>query len=253
MAFSPKDNFSKKSDCYARYRPGYPQQLFDFILDQVEKNDLALDCGTGNGQAATVLSNYFKKVYAIDISSNQIENAPRKQNIEYLICEAEQTPFPEETFDLITVAIAIHWFHFDTFYPEMQRIARNNCVFACWGYNLLYTDNKDFNELLKAFYSETLNGYWDHERRFVEQNYQTIPFPFEEIKNPGFEHTVQWSLFQIEGYLGTWSAVHNYLRKNGSDPVSEFIQIVIKRMAPSTVLSVTFPIFMRIGKIFKKL
>jgi SAM-dependent methyltransferase len=252
MFLSPKDIFSIKSDCYARHRPLYPVELFDFILAYVEKKEQALDCGTGNGQAATFLAEHFKKVYGIDISNSQIDNAVRKANIEYIICQAEQTPFPDNTFDLITVATAVHWFQFEPFYAEMQRIANNRSIFACWGYNLLKTDISEFNDLLKDFYSGTLNGYWDKERRFVEQDYKTIPFPFEEIENPGFEYHVQWSLFQLEGYLNTWSGVHNYIKQKGSNPVSVFMHLISQKFGPAKVLAITFPLFMRMGRIIKK-
>ena len=252
MSLSPKDIFSIKSDCYARYRPQYPRQLFDFILTHVEKKELALDCGTGNGQSANILAEHFKKVYGIDISSSQIDNAVRKANIEYIICPAEQTPFPANTFNLITVATAVHWFQFDTFYREIKRVAADKCVIACWGYNLLKTDRPDLNKMLHSFYWETLAGYWDKERKFVEQDYSSIPFPFDEIKNPGFVHYVEWSPLELEGYLNTWSAVHNYIKKTGSNPVTDLIKMVYQKFEPDTVFAITFPLFMRMGRIFKK-
>jgi SAM-dependent methyltransferase len=252
MSLSAKDIFSIKADCYARYRPQYPTELFDFILSHIIKKEQALDCGTGNGQAANILAEHFKKVYAIDISQAQINNAVRKENIQYLISQAEQTPFPENSFNLITVATAIHWFQFDQFYSEMRRIAADKCVFACWGYNLLKTDEPEFNEMLNTFYFDTVYSYWDQERRFVEQGYKSLPFPFEEIPNPGFVYRVQWNMDHLEGYLNTWSAVQNFIKQTGSNPVSIFMRLVTDKFAPDKVFSITFPLFMRIGRIIKK-
>ena len=70
-----KDNFSKQADIYAKYRPQYPQELFDFILQHVDTKQNAWDCATGNGQSAKVLANYFENVFATDISQKQIDNA----------------------------------------------------------------------------------------------------------------------------------------------------------------------------------
>lgn len=36
-----KDNFSDKSDKYAKYRPTYPQEMLDFILSLLDKKDNA--------------------------------------------------------------------------------------------------------------------------------------------------------------------------------------------------------------------
>ena len=103
-----KDLFSKQSDLYARYRPGYPKELYDHILSFVKNKNIAWDCATGNGQAAVVLADHFKKIIATDISPEQIEKAKAKDNIEYLVCPAESTPFDENTFDLVTVVQAYH-------------------------------------------------------------------------------------------------------------------------------------------------
>src|SRR5215470_7979878 len=109
MADSTKDLFSSHSDIYAKYRPLYPKELYDFIFKHVPVKEKALDCGTGNGQAASVLAEHFKEVHATDISNKQIKNAVQKPNLHYHICKAEETPFSDNTFDLITSATAIHW------------------------------------------------------------------------------------------------------------------------------------------------
>jgi hypothetical protein len=36
-----KDNFSRQADIYAKYRPVYPQKLFDFILKHIAKKQNA--------------------------------------------------------------------------------------------------------------------------------------------------------------------------------------------------------------------
>ena len=110
-----KDNFSVQSDQYIKFRPTYPNELYSFLLALVESKHTAWDCGTGNGQIARELSKYFNKVYATDISGKQIKNDICRDNIFYKVECAEKTSFPENTFDLITVAQAIHWFNFKNF------------------------------------------------------------------------------------------------------------------------------------------
>jgi ubiquinone/menaquinone biosynthesis C-methylase UbiE len=247
-----KDNFSKQSDVYVKFRPNYPQELYDFLMPQVAKKELALDCGTGNGHAASILAGYFKKVFAIDISSNQLKNAVKKDNIEYIICPVEQTPFKNDSFDLITVATAVHWFQFDAFYNEMYRIGKDGCIFSCWAYSLLQTNEPGVNELLQSFYFETLKGYWDKERKLVEEEYKTLPFPFEEIENPGFSNRLEWSFEELEGYLNTWSAVQHYIQRNTTNPVSDLMRVIHTKFPPNLSLTVMVPVFMRVGMIHKK-
>ena len=149
-----KDNFSKQSDLYSRFRPGYPRELFDFLLPLVPDKKTAWDCGTGNGQVAVKLSVYFNEVYATDLSSAQIGNADKKPNIFYTVGNAEETLFPDNKFDLITVAQAIHWFDFKKFYREAARTLKPGGVIGVIGYDV-FRINKKIDLLVDKFYRET--------------------------------------------------------------------------------------------------
>ena len=50
-----KDLFSGHAGDYMRYRPGYPEALFNEILALTSRHELAWDAGTGNGQVAVAL------------------------------------------------------------------------------------------------------------------------------------------------------------------------------------------------------
>ncbi len=76
-----KDYFSASSEEYAQFRPTYPPELFHFLQKLCNAKQRAWDCGTGNGQAAGELANFFEQVYATDISINQLSQAVQKPNI----------------------------------------------------------------------------------------------------------------------------------------------------------------------------
>jgi SAM-dependent methyltransferase len=251
MSNSVKDLFSAHADIYARYRPLYPKDLYDFIITIVKEKNAALDCGTGNGQCAGVLAEYFKEVHAADISEKQIANAVSKPNLHYHICEAGKTPFPDNSFDLITCATAVHWFRFEAFFDEMKRVAKNDGVFACWAYNVFRTDQPTLDEMIDEFYWQTIHKYWDPERSHVDAQYKTIAFPFNEIPNPGFATHLQWGLETLEGYLNTWSAVQHFIRENNSNPVTGLMEKIRVKFDRNIQLKMIFPIFMRIGIIGK--
>jgi ubiquinone/menaquinone biosynthesis C-methylase UbiE len=242
-----KDNFSKQSDLYSRFRPGYPRQLFDFLLPLVPDKKAAWDCGTGNGQVAVKLSMYFKEVYATDLSLAQIENADKKENIFYSVETAEKTLFPGNKFDLITVAQAIHWFEFNSFYKEAHRTLKPGGVIVAIGYDI-FRINKKIDLLIDKFYIDTTGPYWDKERKYVDEHYLTIPFPFKEIMTPGFSMNYNWKFEQVTGYLNTWSAVQHYTRKNNENPVEKFSEELKKAWGDVLKRKVTFPIFARTGR-----
>jgi ubiquinone/menaquinone biosynthesis C-methylase UbiE len=244
-----KDYFSTQSKVYAAFRPTYPAELYDFIFKQVERRDRAWDCATGNGQVATHLSSHFRDVFATDISQQQLDHATFVKNVQYAVCPAEKTNFPDNHFDLITVAQALHWFDRESFYNEVSRVGKPNAILAVWGYALLYID-PEIDKMIMEFYNNTVGPYWDNARRLVEQQYKTITFPFEEIPTPAFSIQVQWSIDQLSGYLQSWSATQKYIKENGADPVPGFI-LSLSKYWKKPVMEVSFPIFMRIRRIQK--
>src|SRR5438876_2545940 len=70
-----KDHFSKQAADYAKFRPRYPHELFEYLGSVAPSRQLAWDCGTGNGQASFGLATAFDRVIATDGSEKQIANA----------------------------------------------------------------------------------------------------------------------------------------------------------------------------------
>jgi ubiquinone/menaquinone biosynthesis C-methylase UbiE len=243
---SVKDLFSEHSKLYSQFRPTYPEALYEFIFSHVTNFDTAWDCGTGNGQSARVLGEKFKRVLATDISAKQIEQAYKSDTILYSVC-GEKTSFADSSVDLVTVAQAIHWFNMDTFYQEVSRVAKPNAILAVWGYSLL-SIKQEVDSLLHDFYKNVVGSYWDKERHLVDEQYKTIPFPFEEIKTPPFDFSFEWTIEQLAGYLSTWSAVRKYMQANKTDPVIKLIE-AITPLWNERSMRITFPLFVRMGRV----
>ncbi len=94
-----KDNFSFQSDRYAKFRPFYPVEFFDYLDSILTRKEAAWDCGTGNGQIAVELSGRFENVFATDISPTQVSEARKAPNVHYSIQPAEQTEFENDKFE----------------------------------------------------------------------------------------------------------------------------------------------------------
>jgi len=242
-----KDNFSAQAKTYAAYRPNYSQEFIDHIASFVKDKEIALDVATGNGQVAVKLAKHFNTVYATDISQKQLDNAIPADNIIYKMERAEQTSFGDKMFDLITVAQAIHWFDFEAFYKEVYRILKPDGLFVVMGYGLFST-NPESDRLIHHLHENILGGYWDPERRYVDENYQTIPFPFEEMEGRQFYETFTWTFEHLLGYIESWSAVQHYIRKNGSDPVN-LIRDKLKESWAKSDGTAVFPLLLRLGKL----
>lgn len=244
-----KDLFSGHAKLYATFRPAYPRELYDFIFNHLSAHRTAWDCGTGNGQVANYLADHFEKVFATDISAQQLEEATRRTNIVYTVSPSEETTFSDHVFDLITVGQALHWMNLEKFNSEVKRVGKPGGLLAAWGYSIL-TINPQLDEHLHHFYKKIVGPFWDKARRLVDEEYKTIPFPFDEIKSPRFFITVAWNLHHLAGYLETWSATQKYIAENKQNPIPDLIQ----KLRPywedaSEVKTIAFPLFLRLGRI----
>jgi SAM-dependent methyltransferase len=214
-----KDHFSKQAAHYAKFRPGYPQKLFDYLGSIAPNRQLAWDCGTGNGQAAIGLASVFDSVIATDASEKQITNAALHERVDYRVAPAEDSGIDPGTVDLIMVAQALHWFDLNRFYAEARRALNPDGVLAASAYNLLHID-RAIDEVVNRYYFEVVGPFWPPERKLVEQ-FAYLPFPFHEIDCPKFEMTAQWNLDHLLGYLWTWSSTQRFIAAKGSDPLKE--------------------------------
>ncbi|MCD6062764.1 MAG: methylase involved in ubiquinone/menaquinone biosynthesis [Flavipsychrobacter sp.] len=245
-----KDLFSKQSATYAASRPKYPDELYDFIFGITQNFDTAWDCGTGNGQAAMRLAGRFAQVIATDLSEKQISYAVPKENIIYKVARAEDSGLDDNSVDLVTVGTALHWFDFDKFYSEVARVARKGARIIVWVYAPFRSESA-IDEILDNFTYKLLGPYWDAERKWVDEQYKTIPFPFEEIPAPALTIRLSWTLEQFMGFLHSWSSVQHYITQNGSDPV-EIIRAQLEAIwKPGEVKQLAFPLFIRAGIINK--
>ena len=202
---SYKDCFSTQSDSYRRFRPGYPEELFQYLADLCQFKQLAWDCATGNGQAATALAPFFDRVAATDASPEQIARAETHEKIDYSVATAENSGLAETSVDLITVANAVHWFDIPAFYNEAKRVMRDNAVIAVWCYETI-TPKSELAEALAPLHS-ALHDYWQPNLQHVWSHYKELAFPFEEIASPEFFMSLDWKLDEYLGFVSSWSSV----------------------------------------------
>lgn len=240
-----KDNFSHNSSDYAQFRPTYPDEVFAFLKTVFTGRACAWDCATGTGQVAEKLVALFDHIEATDLSENQLKNAISHPKIHYSRQIAEKTHFPDHYFDCIAVGQAIHWFDFEKFYAEARRVLKPDGLLIVLGYGNIRAENEEIQKIIWKLYSETLDGYWDSERRFIDENYRTIPFPFEEIPHPEFRIRNKWNREQLLGYLNTWSAVKHYRDMHEINPVD----LLLPELPDFETVEISFPILLRIGKV----
>lgn len=245
-----RDHFSAVAAGYAAYRPGYPDALFSYLASLPSKRALAWDCGCGSGQATLGLAPYFARVIGTDASEAQLAKAPPHPRVEYRVARADQSGLEAATVDLVTVAQAIHWFDLEPFYAEVRRVAAPGGVLAAWVYPNAALDEPALNDVLQRFYRETVGPYWPPGRELAETGYRTLRFPFDELTPPAFEIVARWTLEELLGYVGSWSATARYVAALGHDPRGMLRATLTPHWgAPDTRQPVRWPLRLRVGRV----
>jgi SAM-dependent methyltransferase len=243
-----KDHFSGHADAYERFRPVYPEALFDFLARLAPRRELAWDCGTGNGQAARALAGYFVGVIATDASAEQIALAHGPANIRFSVVPAEDSGIAAGSVDLVTVAQAFHWFDQARFFAEVQRVLRPGGIVCLWSYGRMTIAPK-VDLVITRFYRETVGPYWPAERAQVEAGYAYARLPFTELPPPAFTMAADWTLDEVLGYLQTWSATQRYIRERGENPLEPLRETLGPAWGESSRRRrVRWPLSLRIGR-----
>jgi ubiquinone/menaquinone biosynthesis C-methylase UbiE len=243
-----KDHFSRQSTAYSLHRPGYPVELIGYVASRAPDRTVAVDCATGNGQAAVQFAEHFDVVLAVDGSHSQLTRARKQARVHYATALAESLPVRTACASLIVAAQAAHWFDFDRYYAECRRALKPGGIVAAWTYQTFRIDPR-IDASIGEFYSGEVGPYWPPERVYVEQGYRTLPFPLAEEAAPRFELETDWTLEQVMGYLATWSSVQRYKDARGLDPLPPVEARLRKLWPDGEPRRVRWPIYLRIGRV----
>ncbi len=241
-------SFGRDAAGYRRYRPSYPASLYLHLASLAPDRESALDCATGNGQAAVDLAGHFDEVCACDASAEQIDAAEAHARVVYRVADAEALPYPDDRFSLITVAQGAHWFDLPSFYAEAKRVAKQDAVIAIWGYSYSSV-TPEIDSVVKRVLLDAIEPYWAEGNKVIQERYRSIDFPFDELAWPQFTDAIDWRRDEYLRYMSTWSAVKRYCGAGGTDAIAA-LDRALERLWPSDRRhAVGFEFVGRVGRI----
>lgn len=124
--------FDGKGEIYAKARPKYSAELFDYMKNKlnISKGTIFADIGSGTGIFTEQLLNCGYRVYAVEPNSDMRKKAEEKlsyyQGFTSVNGADNNTNLPDESVDFITTAQAFHWFDAEGFKKECKRILKPN-------------------------------------------------------------------------------------------------------------------------------
>jgi hypothetical protein len=122
-------------------------------------------------------------------------------------------------------------------------------MLAIWCYGLSRI-NPEIDKVVQHYYMNIVGPYWPAERHYIDEKYETIPFPFAELPTPELHMKAEWDLNEFMGYLHTWSATQRFEKKNEQNPLNMVRRLLVKTWGdPQTRQTVRWPLYLRIGRV----
>lgn len=119
---------SEISQRYAKYRPGYPPEYFQYLEEvcQLRKGAPVADAGSGTGVFTRGLLDWGLEVYAIEPESTvrryAEETCGKYPLFHSVAATAEHTTLEARSVQLVAAAQSFHWFDQEQFKRECLRI-----------------------------------------------------------------------------------------------------------------------------------
>ncbi len=199
------DRFSSRVANYVKYRPSYPNQIIDTLIEQLKLTPASniADIGAGTGIFSQLLLERGLSVTAIEPNQKMLAAAKAQLNVyadfRYRNNSAADTGLTSNSLDLITVAQAFHWFNNEESIDEFKRILKNQGQLA------LIWNQRDLDCQIQQQYHQLLNEYSES-----YQNVNHMNLSAEQIKqyftpNPvqvfEFKHKQQLDYASLLGRL----------------------------------------------------
>jgi SAM-dependent methyltransferase len=156
---SSTSRFSNRADNYAKFRPGYPDELFSYVekVMALQPEASIVDIGSGTGLFAEPLLKNGYSVVCIEPNEDMRrageERLKKYPSFQSIRSTAEDTGLAENSVDLITVAQTVHWLDPVAARLECQRILKTDgYVILAWNREIQQTEFGQKYHNLRAKY-----------------------------------------------------------------------------------------------------
>ena len=158
-------SFNTIASQYSRYRPGYPQELIDLIMDRagVSAESRILEIGSGPGTATIQFAKRNSAILCVEPGEQLIETAKKNlasyPNIRFINSRFEdwipETNAFDFDFDFVFSASAWHWIPKESGYPKVAQTLKSKKWFSVLWNRQVFMDSpiqQDINEVYEKYF-----------------------------------------------------------------------------------------------------
>ncbi len=205
----------------------------------------ALDVACGTGQSTRALATIADHVTGIDSSEEMLAFAKQENTaspVTFLQSPAEVLPFDDNTFDLITVSLAFHWFERGKFLSEASRVLKSNGWLIVYDNNFaaIMKENSDFEPFFHEAYPARYPPPARNNQPITKENLE--PFGFIKVSSESYSNEVTFTVASLVNYLMTHSNVITKVEQGteSSEEAQRWLTKLITKFLPNGQGTFTF-------------
>lgn len=157
-----RGTFDQAADRYDEARPGYPEQLFDDLIEisATPPGCYILEIGPGTGKATLPLARRGYHILGIELGEQLAaklrENVAALPNVEVQVGPFETHPIEPSAFDLVMAATAFHWLEQPAGYRQSYHALKPGGSLAIFRHEHVWTPASG------SFFNDTQEFYERH-------------------------------------------------------------------------------------------
>lgn len=203
-------SFNEDAANYDKYRPEYPDELFDDIISysQVESRSSLLEIGIGTGQATLPFIQVGCDITGMELGDNLsafvAEKYSEHSNFKVINADFMLYPIEENFYDLIYCATAFHWLPKEDAYAKvMKSLKKGGTMALFWNHPFPNREDDPSNIANRKIYDK----YRPSNEKQNEFSEKDCNIRIQELLEYGFEK-VESKLYRRVRALTTEAYIH---------------------------------------------
>jgi SAM-dependent methyltransferase len=147
------ERFGDRAHAYAAFRPSYPAEAIDAVLEGLgDPTTIEIaDIGAGTGISARLFAERGAHVIAVEPNAEMRSAAADHPRVDWEAATADHTGLADACVDVVVACQAFHWFATPFAMNEMRRIARRRAAILQYERDERDPFTKAYGDVIRAY------------------------------------------------------------------------------------------------------